>query len=216
MQHPCYNWTIPKIWTGTAYIIGGGPSLKDVDLTLLHDKHVIGVNDAYLLGDWVDFTFFGDFAWWDLNREGKYIHKGITRKYSGIVVTNAPGAHAAMINQQEPAIKTVKRNNRTGISTDPNMLCWNLSSGACAVNLAYLLGVRRVVLVGFDMKLASSGQSNWHVNLKDKPNEKSYIRFMKAFDTIAPIAKKLGFEILNANMDSAMTAFPKVELKNVI
>ena len=78
------NWQVPRMWEGgDVWIIGGGPSItkefgipdnivqgvfkKELPLSayspymsFLHDKHVIGVNVAYLLGDWVDMVFFGD------------------------------------------------------------------------------------------------------------------------------------------------------------
>ncbi len=51
-------WPIPKIWNkSTVFIIGGGPSLLDIDLSLLHDKRVIGVNQAYKLGNWIDILW---------------------------------------------------------------------------------------------------------------------------------------------------------------
>lgn len=54
-------FTPPKIWRGqTVFIIGGGPSINDTPLHLLHGRRVIGVNNAYLLGPWVDVCWFGD------------------------------------------------------------------------------------------------------------------------------------------------------------
>ena len=40
------------------YIIGGGPSIAETNLSLLRDKFVIGVNMAYKLGNWLIFGFF--------------------------------------------------------------------------------------------------------------------------------------------------------------
>ena len=55
------TWNPPQIWKDqTAFILGGGPSLKDADLDLIHDRRVIGVNNAYQLGSWVDVCWFGD------------------------------------------------------------------------------------------------------------------------------------------------------------
>jgi hypothetical protein len=54
-------WRIPKMWKGqTVFIIGGGPSLNGTPLHLIHEHRVIGVNCAYMLGDWVDVCWFGD------------------------------------------------------------------------------------------------------------------------------------------------------------
>jgi len=54
-------WHPPKIWNnGTVFILGGGPSLLDNNFDLIENKHVIGINNAYRLGDWVDICWFGD------------------------------------------------------------------------------------------------------------------------------------------------------------
>ncbi len=90
-EHDYYN--PPKIWAGdTAYVIGGGASVNSLDLSLLEDKHVVGVNDAYNLGDWVDVCFFGDKGWfhihwkdWVKYPEGSY--PGL-RQFKGLIVTN--------------------------------------------------------------------------------------------------------------------------------
>ena len=78
------SWTVPRIWEeGECFIIGGGISIvKQFDiptdivndviankrpvsdyssyLSSIHNKHVIGVNQAFRLGNWVDVVFFGD------------------------------------------------------------------------------------------------------------------------------------------------------------
>jgi len=54
-------WKPPKIWQGSpAFIIGGGPSVNDVDFSLIKHHRIIGVNNSYQLGDWVDVCWFGD------------------------------------------------------------------------------------------------------------------------------------------------------------
>ena len=76
-------WQVPRIWEGgDVWILGGGPSVpkqfnipdKVVQevvagaspsvyspyMSFLHNKHVIGINVAYLIGDWIDMVFFGD------------------------------------------------------------------------------------------------------------------------------------------------------------
>lgn len=55
-----------RIWEGaTVAVVGGGPSLKDVDLTPVLSKfRVIGVNDAYKYGVGVDLVYWGDDSWY--------------------------------------------------------------------------------------------------------------------------------------------------------
>jgi hypothetical protein len=63
-------WKPKKEWEGeTAFILGGGPSLLLEDLSALHNRCVIGVNNAYRLGPWVDFCWFGDIKWWNKHKE---------------------------------------------------------------------------------------------------------------------------------------------------
>ena len=72
-------WTVQKLWPdSTVFIVGGGKSLNRTglqwnetnkgeilqaisnDLSCIHDKRVIGVNDSFKLGDWIDICFYGD------------------------------------------------------------------------------------------------------------------------------------------------------------
>ena len=74
-------WKIPKIWEGqTCYILGGGPSLTRMNLDLIKGKHIIGVNNAYRLGDWVDICWYGDCRWFDW-------HQHHLRYFPGFVAT---------------------------------------------------------------------------------------------------------------------------------
>ena len=80
------SWKAPKIWKDSeCWIIGGGASIaeqfnipedvierKDISefspyLKALHSKHVIGVNAAFMLGNWIDVLFFGDDQFYSKN-----------------------------------------------------------------------------------------------------------------------------------------------------
>jgi len=57
-------WRVPRLWPGgECFILGGGPSLKDVDMSRLKGHRVIAVNNAFKLADWIDVMFFGDPRW---------------------------------------------------------------------------------------------------------------------------------------------------------
>lgn len=101
------------------------------------------------------------------------------------------------------------QNETYGISRDPGQLSWNLSSGACAINLAVHFGVKRIVLLGFDMHKGPSGEKGWHTNrvvLDAKSNP--YPSFLKPFPRIAADLAKLGVEVVNACPGSALTVWP--------
>ena len=143
-------WRVPELWPDSVvFIIGGGPSLLQEDLTPLHvpSRRVIGVNNAYLLGDWVDVCFFGDCSWF-LHHQSKLLN------FAGIKVSCCPRFGGR--NDRWPGIKFLPkdREKKTGISNHPkrNRIAWNKNSGYSAINLAYYLGAKRIVLLGFDMK----------------------------------------------------------------
>jgi hypothetical protein len=110
-----------------------------------------------------------------------------------------------------------------GISDDPYMVRWNRSTGACAMNVAYLLGSKDMVLLGFD-QTANGKSHNWHraydpyyiKRTKDsndrwmpEPSLNIYQEMMlNAFTSVADDFAKLGVTVWNINQSSKLKAFP--------
>jgi hypothetical protein len=212
------------LWQGgTAYIIGGGPSLKvaagchprEKEMTVLgpaisaylapiQDKHVIGCNDAYRLGKWVDACWFGDERWWKWNWKE-------LMEFAGLKASCHP--HTKKVKW----VKTYSRGESRGLDIRKNCVSWNSNTGGSAVNFAYHMGVKHVVLIGFDMKHGEKGQNNWHENHKRLGQSKNpYERFLENFNHIARDAKKHGLEIYNAGPDSALDQFPMITLEEAV
>lgn len=208
----------PRLWQGgTAYIIGGGPSLKSVDLSLIKGKRIIGTNAAYTLGDWIDIIWFGDLKFWGF-------HKEKLREYPALVMTCNENTRVG----NYAWVKQLRRGKSEGIDDRPNFVSWNRCTGSSAINLAYHLGVKRVVLLGFDMKpdgvVHPDGRpvKNWHDIHKLYETERMqkqvvcYARYLKCMPAIRKDADKLGLEIINTTTNSAITHFPFAELKEII
>jgi len=142
-------------------------------------------------------------------------------------------AHSNLLRERSPApfvgqprlrhlwgstrIKFYRRdgNKRDGLTTRPgDFVSWNRSSGAAAISLAHRLGAKRVILLGFDMRLIG-GQKNWHDDHIEKFH-KPFYRHLKSFPAIARDARELGIEILNATPGSAIKQFPFVDLEEVL
>lgn len=232
------KWRVPRIWEGgTCVIIGGGPSItKQFDipeeivqkvcsgelqpnayspfLEPIHKLHVIGVNVAYRMGDWVDVMYFGDESTWN---EEKYI----LQNYYGLKVTCCPEL------QNLKSVKYIARNPKVveGIHRDdPETVCWNQNSGGSAINLAYHFGVKRIILLGFDMNVGQNKNQHWHKiypQYKDatQPSERilsfTFRRHRSSFSAIKQHADELGIEIINANPDSALDQFVKMNFKEI-
>lgn len=207
-------WHAPQLWPGeTVFIIGGGPSLEGMDLTSIHSRRVIGVNDAYTLGKWVDICFFGDYDWWTkhnkdwIQPDSSPGHAGL-KKFGGLVVTNAERC------RQDSGVLVMSRRPK-GLHLQAEYLGWNANSGAAAINLAIILGAKKIVLLGFDMKLGNKGQMNWHKNKKAKPNPGLFDKFQTGFAELKKGIDKLrpDAEVVNATPNSDLTIWPMVELK---
>ena len=203
-------WHAPRIWPdGECFIIGGGPSVMHLDLERLRRRRVLAVNMAFKLADWFDVMFFGDCRYY-----ARY-YKDLL-DFAGLKVTTCEQ------HLDKPGIKVIKRRNGTaagGLSFSKSVVQWNRSSGACAINLAVLFGVRRIVLLGFDMK-ENGSDHHWH-KYYIQPNAKSikrtpYKRFMEPFPTMAEMLKRKNIECVNACPDSAMDAFPRMSFEDAL
>jgi len=229
-------WQVPPIWEGgDVWIIGGGPSVprqfgipeKVIQsvvngtsspsvyspyMEYLHDKHVIGINVAYLIGDWIDAVFFGD--------QGFFLtHQAGLARFPGLKVSCSPGI------EKTPWVKYLGRDKTKirGITDNPKMVSWNGNSGAAAISMAVHAGAKRILLLGFDMQVNVNNDQHWHdiygrkqPRPKNKPIRYPFERHLRGFPEIARDAKRMGVEILNVNSDSAITNFPKYNLKELI
>jgi len=229
-------WQIPRMWDeGDVWIIGGGPSIpREFDipdtiikavvsrraspniytpyLAAIYDKHVIGINVAYLLGDWIDLVFFGDKGFFLAHQEG-------LSKFNGLRVSCHPTANDIDWVKFLPRDKE----HRFGISSNSRMVSWNGNSGAAAISIAAHAGARRIILLGFDMKLNETKDQHWHdVYGRGKARDEKKImkmpfhRHLRAFPEIAKDAKRMGIEILNASPDSKIECFRKVSVKELL
>lgn len=197
-------YPIKKIFKGeTVYILGGGASL----LNILGDQTIpnptIGINNAFRLGDWVDVCWFVDsrFYWWYKKELDAY--KGLKLSYN---------RHPELLGSLEyiEGVKTVKGSSGEGISLQG--IKFNSSSGGSSINLAYLLGAKKIVLVGFDMRFVNSKSNWWDYSNHMLVREKGYDNFIKPFHRLKKDADMLGLEILNATPGSALDMFKFVRL----
>jgi hypothetical protein len=199
-------WPVPRLWPdSTVYIIGGGPSVSETPLHLIHGKNVIGVNNAYKLGDWVNVCWFGDSRWFKWNMQG-------LKNFKGLLVT----CQRKLKHAEDYDVKSVQKGKPAGIERKPTRVCWNGSSGGSAINLAYHFGAKKIVLIGFDMKPVN-GKYNYHSDYPEKRTAiNPYAKFMIPFPAVKKEADKLGLEILNATPNSAIKSFKIVKLEDVV
>lgn len=195
-------WNPEETWKDQdVYIIGGGPSLRDFDWSLLHDEYTIGCNTAFTLGEQVcKICIFGDYAWWQA------FHREL-ESYKGTVFTSM---------SRPPNVSWVWTMPRRPQGLHTDALGWNGNTGSLAINLAMLLGAKRVFLLGFDMKRIDD-RPNWHDQIIRPAATKPHIYqgFVRDFRFVVRDwkAKFADRQIINVTKDSGLgpDVFPWVD-----
>lgn len=107
----------------------------------------------------------------------------------------------------------------TGIDPDPTGLRTGKNSGYQAVNLAVHLGASRIVLLGFDMQAARTGDHFFGQHRYPgavNTRAETFRDFREAFETAVEPLQRLGVEVVNASPGSALTAFPQASLEEAL
>ena len=162
-------------------------------------RNTIGCNDAFKVGaDVVQICMFGDASWFHEN-------KFALETFPNTVVCCAP----ALLNLNVDWLKCLHRQSK-GLHTG-NVVGWNNSTGAAAVNLAITLGSTRIFLLGFDMK-SEPKRSHWHQWNKKKIKDASYQKFILGFKSVSDSLPKFpGVSVINVtNGDSQLPFFPRI------
>lgn len=182
-------------WTGrTAVVIANGPSLtrEQVDFVLGVNHRSIAVNTAYQMAPLADILYAGDFLF-------HKVHNQRMRKCHLNIWTTDPTA------AEQYGVNRWKGRNDVGLGEA--LVHLNGNSGAQAINLAYLFGARKIVLLGFTMR-EIDGKKHFHGD-HEKPlvQKQLFEQWLHAMLTVAKDAKRLGVDICNADPLSAMTCF---------
>ena len=125
-------------------------------------------------------------------------------------------------------IQYVKAIVKDGLSLDPRIIHINHGSGPMAINLALHLGIKKLLLIGHDMKFASDynglrkkvGSTDRHYfgeypkELQHWPSVKIGLSkpgvidgLIEAYNKMPPDLEKAGMEVINCTPESAMQTF---------
>ena len=194
-------------WSSDLCVVAAtGPSLTQQVAEACKGHKVVVVNDAYRLIPNAQVLYACDSMWWE-------VHKGCPdfqgEKWSSHGLT---GRHNDKSDVAEKfGLNLVEGKEADGFSLDPLIIHYGSNSGFQAINLAILFGAKRIVLVGFDMRVTDKRHF-----FGDHPtplrNTANYSNFISAFDRAAKKLPK-DIQILNATPDSALNCFEKVSLE---
>lgn len=182
----------------TVHILGGGPSIADLDITRLEHDPVIAVNNAGLdVFPDADILLVMDERWLRWNHDRLHLNHSGVRVIRQFQVPRR-------LKMPWPYIE---------IGHDKfGEFSWSLDrlagpcGGAMAINLAALTGASRIILHGFEMH-----PGHYHNDHQVETNAHLYRdAFIPAIERMA--AHLTGrVEVINATPNSALTCFPTEE-----
>lgn len=217
---------VNRAWEGkTVVCIGGGPSLSEAAIARVRASGcpVIAVNDAYLIAPFADVCYFADFDWWKRHQAGegkRWPWARFNTDEARIAFANFAGQKCTIegtgMMVADPAVYMLHNLGTSGLSVQSNGLHTGLNSGYQSINLAFLAGAQRIVLVAYDMRYIA-GRTHSHNGHPSRMPEDVYAQnYARVFPTMMPQLEKAGVEVINTSLDSAIQCFAKVPLESVL
>lgn len=198
-------------WSGQVCVaIASGPSATLQNLDKVRDLGLkcIAVCTSFQLAPWADVLVSCDAAWWRVFSE-KVVD------FRGLRISIEPVYDVHDVHKVTSVIGT------NSLLTDEYGVIGRCegNSGFYATNLAVQFGVRKIILVGFDMSLDNG--VHWHGKYEKEtglvnPYPSLVAKWRFAFDGVAEQFKANGVEVVNVSQTSALTAYPKMSLEEAL
>lgn len=211
------RWPDGPQWDGTSVVaIASGPSLTREDVEMVrawrnanHMMRLVAViNTSYQIAPWANLVYACDARWWDMYERDV---RTVCRHPAQLWTQDRKAA-------EKYGLRRVRCRLGGGLCREPGVVHAGDNSGYQLLGLLYHAGVRRVVLLGYDMKYGPNDKSHWHGD--HPPKLRSFPMWEKQtrnFNELArDLSKPYGMEVVNASRDTAITAFPRVGLSDAL
>lgn len=197
--------SVPRLFPGSTIVcVASGPSLTRDDVDWCRGKApVVAVNDTYRWAPWADVLYAADPEWWEAH-DGAAGFAGLKFSLHGKA-------------GRWPGVQVLEKTGELGLELTPTGLRRGMNSGYQAINVAVHLGASRIVLLGYDMQMASGVTHFFGEHPAGRMRRKSdYAAFCACFDSlVAPLAD-LGIAVVNASRESALASFPRGSLREAL
>lgn len=204
-------------WRGRrCFIIGGGESIKGVDLSPLSHELTIGINKSFLhistdILYMMDTPLYTSIVSRELDRRQREPVYDRYREFPGVKVMLCPmnpyaiGEGTYVIRRS--LLSGLQRSIQTGISGGTN-------SGFGAVMLAMALGANPIYLLGYDFV-----GGHWHSGYPGQDLvvfQNKLAMYRQEFERCAPGISELGFRVVNLNPVSELRCFEFQTVEEVL
>jgi len=113
-------------------------------------------------------------------------------------------------------VTQLKNDGTYGISHNWPRLKTGQNSGYQAINLAYLMGFKKIILLGYDMQI-TNGKIHWHEPHKGmNPDEHRLKIWKENYKQLAVELIAASVTVLNATRETALDCFKKVDLEQIL
>lgn len=116
-------------------------------------------------------------------------------------------------------LRYVPAGNDLSLSLNPLRINTGGNSGFQALNIAINAGASRVVLLGFDMQPGPNGEPHWHGSHEkglNNPGQVQFAHWRQAFNSAARQLRNMAVEVINCSRRTALEAFPRGRLEDVL
>ena len=174
------------------FILGGGPSVRKLDLSFLKSNDVICVNESINLINNPKYFITMDYSFF--TKTNSDVRDTISKAKKSIFVINKKSSIEKINNQYiDTRLNIVYKglehfdliiesnlrvHDKTGFSTDVSNFTHGDNSGYCAIQFAILEGYTEIYLIGFDYKI-NNQQTHWHDKYKKSPNFEKKLEIFK-------------------------------------
>lgn len=205
------------------FIIGNGPSLRKTDLSLLKNEVTFGLNRIYLLFDEMGFATSYYVA------VNKLVLQQCSHEIAKCPCPKFIAWHSRNLIKVTPFVMFFRSRNSPGFYTDLTKGVWEGGTVTyVAMQIAYYMGFRKVILIGVDHSFVTKGRPNATVVSRgDDSNHFDPQYFGKGFRWQLPdletselayrIAREqfeaAGREIVDATKDGKLRVFRKVDYR---
>ena len=182
-----------------AVIIACGPSLTQEQVDACKGKaKVYVVNNAYKLAPWANVLYACDDSWWRYYKP----------EFAGEKWTLSDKAAADF------GLNLIGRAGKALFSTDEGKVATGYNSGFQALNLAYVQGARKAILLGFDYKDPGNHFFGRHSGALDRASNMH--RWIRAMHDAAPVMAQANYEVINSTPNSAIKCFPQMGIEDAL
>lgn len=152
---------------------------------------------------WADVLYACDGDWWD-----KYI-PDVLLKFKGELWTQD------VFSRSKYGINVVDACKADGLGK--NKIHYGANSGYQAINLAYLFGAKKIILLGFDCKRGPNNESHHHGDHPGSLNREMPIKtWQQNFPILAKDLNDEGVEVLNSTRDTSLECFKRITLEDAL